>query len=121
LDPALSWLRAQEEEPLYVSEISVFELYVGLFRISTAKGKARLKRRTQDLEQVLTLVEVLPFERGASIQSARLLAELMDQGVPVDARDVMIAGTALSKGIRKLLTRNVKHFERIPGLTAESY
>lgn len=107
--------------PLYASEISVFELYVGLFRISAAKGRARLKKRTQDLEQVLALVDVIPFDRTVSIESARVLADLLNRGLPIDVRDVMVAGTALSKGIPRILTRNVRHFERISGLTVESY
>jgi predicted nucleic acid-binding protein len=119
--PAVDWLRTQNAEPLYASEISVFELYVGLFRISAAKGKSRLKKRTQELEQVLALVDVLPFDRLASIESARVFADLINRGIPIDARDVMIAGTALSKGITRLLTRNTRHFRRIPSLTVESY
>ena len=66
-------------------------------------------------------MEVLPFEREAAIESARLLADMMNKGEPVGARDVMIAGTTLVNGIHRLLTRNTKHFQQISGLIIESY
>ncbi|MHA3964473.1 MAG: type II toxin-antitoxin system VapC family toxin [Candidatus Thorarchaeota archaeon SMTZ1-45] len=117
---ALNWLAKSKEQALYTSEINVFELYTGLYRISK-KSKRKLKKRTEELEQVLARIEVISFEREAAIHSAKILAELMNQGEPVGSRDVMIAGVALTKGVRKLLTRNIKHFERIEGLSIESY
>lgn len=120
-DAAISWLTSSEEQALYTSEVNVFELYTGLYRISKNTSKSKMKKRAEELEQVLTRMEVLPFEREASIESARLLADMMNKGKPVGARDVMIAGTTLANGIHRLLTRNTKHFQRISGLIIESY
>jgi predicted nucleic acid-binding protein len=119
-DSALKWLDSSEEEPLYTSEINTFELYTGLYRISTS-SQDKIQKRTEELEQVLARMEILPFERSASLESARILADLLNRGSPVGTRDVMIAGTALSKGIKRVLTRNTKHFDRIPTISPESY
>ncbi len=119
-DDVISWLNNLEEQALYTSEINSFELYTGLFRISI-KSKAKRRRRTNELEQLLSRMEVLSFDRNAAIESAKLLAILMSRGEPIGARDAMIAGTALSKGIARLATRNIREFQRVPGLSAESY
>ena len=118
---AISWLTSSRDWALYTSEVNAFELYTGLYRISKNISKSKMKKRAEELEQVLTRMEVLPFEREASIESARLLSNMMNKGEPIGARDVMIAGTALANGIRRILTRNTKHFQRISDLIVESY
>lgn len=117
---AISWLNDLEEHALYTSEINAFELYTGLFRISEG-SKVKRKKRTSELEQLLSRMEVLSFDRNAAIESANVISLLMNSGDPIGARDVMIAGTALSKGITRLVTHNIREFQRVPGLSAESY
>ncbi len=117
---ALLWLDENEELALYTSEINAFELYSGLYRISKM-SKSKLKKRKLELEQVLARVEVLPFERSSAIEAGMILANLMQQGTPIGTRDVMIAGSALAKGIKRLVTRNLKHFRPISGLIIIPY
>lgn len=117
---AISWLNDVEEQALYTSEINVFELYTGLFRISES-SKTKQKKRTFELEQILSRMEVLSFDRNSAIESAKVLSHLMSRGEPIGARDIMIAGTALSRGIKRLVTRNIREFQRVPRLNTESY
>ncbi|MHA1928616.1 MAG: type II toxin-antitoxin system VapC family toxin [Candidatus Thorarchaeota archaeon] len=117
---AVLWLDENEELALYTSEINAFELYSGLYRISK-KSKSKLQKRKLELEQVLARVEVLPFERASAIEAGKILANLMQKGKLIGTRDVMIAGSALAHGIQKIVTRNVKHFKSISGLTVILY
>jgi tRNA(fMet)-specific endonuclease VapC len=117
---ALSWLKDAEGLALYTSEVNAFELYTGLFRLQKASGSV-LRRRRLELEQVLARMEVLPFGRSAALESGRILADLLQRGIPVGSRDVMIAGVALAYGIPRILTRNTKHFRPISRITVESY
>jgi tRNA(fMet)-specific endonuclease VapC len=117
---AISWLSDLEEQALYTSEVNVFELYTGLFRISE-RSKTKQKKRTFELEQLLSRMEVLSFDRNSAIESAKMYSHLMNKGEPIGARDIMIAGAALSRGITRLVTRNVREFQRIPSLSVESY
>lgn len=117
---AISWLNDLEEQALYTSEVNAFELYTGLFRISES-SKTKQKKRTFELEQLLSRMEVLSFDRKSAIESAKIYSHLMNKGEPIGARDIMIAGAALSRGITLLVTRNVKEFQRIPSLSIESY
>jgi tRNA(fMet)-specific endonuclease VapC len=49
-----------------------------------------------------------------------LLAALEAKGKPIGIEDVWIAATALEHGLT-VVTRNLKHFQRIPGLRTESW
>ncbi|RDE10888.1 MAG: hypothetical protein C4K48_12855 [Candidatus Thorarchaeota archaeon] len=117
---AISWLNDLEEQALYTSEINVFELYTGLFRVSQGSTTKR-KKRALELEQLLSRMEVLTFDRNAAIESAKILSLLMSRGEPIGTRDIMIAGVALSTGITQLVTRNIQEFQRIPGIRVDSY
>jgi len=61
------------------------------------------------------MVEVLPFGLMEAEMAAQLDAELIRKNQVIGLRDVFIAGSALSQGL-KLLTKNVEHFQRIPSL-----
>jgi len=60
-------------------------------------------------------MDVLKFEMPAVLASARIQAELMNTGNPVNILDVLIAGIVMVNK-EELLTRNVNHFNRINGL-----
>ncbi len=49
-----------------------------------------------------------------------IYGELLAKGETIDPEDAMLAGIAKSHH-EKVLTRNVKHFSRIEGLTIETY
>ena len=68
---------------------------------------------------MLADVPVLPVDRRTAGEAARI-AQLLDRtGVTVATADVLIAGMALNYGV-PVLTRNRRHFDRIPGLAVES-
>jgi len=58
---------------------------------------------------------VLTLTRKAGLRGGSLLGELRRSGKAIDIRDAMQAGICLEAGAT-LVTRNVSHFERIPGL-----
>jgi len=54
--------------------------------------------------------------RGFSpISGGEALATLRREGRAIDVRDALQAGVCLDAGV-PLVTRNVRHFERVPGL-----
>ncbi|HYL05620.1 MAG TPA: type II toxin-antitoxin system VapC family toxin [Thermoanaerobaculia bacterium] len=99
---------------LAIPAIVLYELQVGI-----AKSSSPAKRRFQ-LEQLLALVDVLPFGAPEATVAARIRAELEKAGTPIGALDTLIAGTALRHGAT-LVTRNLKEFQRIDGLTVEDW
>lgn len=66
-------------------------------------------------DALLTLLRVLPLDAAASDAAAHIDRQLRSAGLRIAIPDTLIAGIAISNRL-PLLTRNMKHFERVPGL-----
>ena len=108
-------LRALRPEERFASEVTRYELRAGAARLD---DEGRLWRRIQ--QEVLPLVRWLPFDEAAALASADIGTALKRRGETVEATDLFIAATALVHGLI-VSTRNVRHFERIPGLAVENW
>ncbi len=113
--PAIrKFLQKNPTEILFTTEINIFELYFGLNSSKVLENNPNLfEKRKQRLEELINKFQVLPFRRGEAIEAAKILGRLFKTGTPIDFRDGLIAGIAISNGIKTVLTRNVKHFNRI--------
>ncbi|MBI5916682.1 MAG: type II toxin-antitoxin system VapC family toxin [Bacteroidetes bacterium] len=89
----------------YVSDVTVFELFMG------AKDEAKWK----EVEVVLGPMIRLPFNYAAAVEAAKIYQILQKQGNIIEFRDIFIAATALVNQL-PVRTLNVKDFSRIPGL-----
>ncbi len=93
---------------------SLFELYSGVSRSSIPRlEKGRIMQTLSNL--VVWSLDTKGAETGGEIDG-----RLSSKGERLDPVDSMIAGIALSRG-EAILTRNVRHFSRIPGLRIETY
>lgn len=96
------------EEAIATSIIVAGELRYGAQR----RGSQRLASK---IEELLTLVPVLPLKDDADAHYGRLRAELERRGTPIGANDMLIAAHALAIGAT-LVTDNARAFERVDGL-----
>jgi tRNA(fMet)-specific endonuclease VapC len=92
-----------------IPAIVLYELEYGIARSTSPR------KRTRQLKDICSLVEILPFDSEAAKASALIRAALEKKGTPIGPYDVMIAGTAVSKEVT-LVTNNTREFDRIPGL-----
>jgi tRNA(fMet)-specific endonuclease VapC len=92
-----------------ISAIVLFELQVGIDKSSSPA------KRTQQLQQLLSRVNLVPFDRDSAVAAATIRAQLEQQGTPIGPIDVLIAGIAASLQAT-LVTDNVKGFLRVSGL-----
>jgi tRNA(fMet)-specific endonuclease VapC len=97
-------------QEISIPTIVLFELQVGI-----AKSNSPAKR-TQQLQELLSRVNLVLFDREAALAAAKIRAELEQQGTPIGQMDVLIAGTAIALQ-STLVTHNVKEFSRVSGLT----
>ncbi|HEX9914699.1 MAG TPA: type II toxin-antitoxin system VapC family toxin [Candidatus Bathyarchaeia archaeon] len=100
--------------PLIVSAPTVFELYVGL---SLSRKPDEEKSR---IFAVLQSLPFLPLDYMSSQAGGRIYGDKRRSGSMIDPEDAMIAGIARVHG-KKLLTRNLKHFQGIEGVNVEPY
>ena len=106
-------IRACEEagEPLKTTAITAFELYLGAHRSSRVEENLAL------VNSLLNNLEVLVLDRRAGGIAARIMADLIERGEPLDVRDVFIAAIGIRDG-DKLATRD-KDFTRVRELEIE--
>lgn len=92
--------------------INAVELYKGAFKSDNRAREIERVRRLLDLFKILALdVEAAKI---AGEMHARLKSNLIGES------DILIASIAAANG-QTLLTRNTKHFERVPGLKVEGW
>jgi tRNA(fMet)-specific endonuclease VapC len=97
------------------SEVAIPAIVAYEIETGIAKSASPDKRRAQ-FEQLLEMVDVLPFDYTAASHSASVRAALESAGEPIGPVDILIAGTALAHNAT-LVTRNVREFRRVPGLS----
>jgi len=98
-----------------LSAITASELLHGVHRADSAR---RRTTRGQLVEGILARFPVLPIDLQVARVHATLWADLRARGTSIGAHDLLIAATALAHGLR-IVTRNVRDFERIEGLALE--
>ena len=102
---AAAVVEALRRGQLHTTILNCFELLAGA-------------QSSQPEESVLALLEslsILPLDFEAARKAAEISRELDRLGVGIGMGDILIAGIVLAQG-GILLTRNRRHFERIPGL-----
>ena len=110
-EPAASRVvSALTDGTLTTTAISAFELRSG----------ARTAEEIDLVEALLAGVPVLPFDDGAAKAAGNCRRRLETQGNTIGMGDYLIAGICLSRG-HSLLTRNRKHFERVPELALGTF
>ena len=96
-----------------MSSITLAELRYG----AEARGSRKLHRL---IDAFVESVAVVPFDQGAADRFAAVAAALVRRGKPIGTFDTLMAAHALSLGLT-FVTNNLKHFERVAGLKAESW
>src|SRR5690242_4574875 len=106
-------IRAVGESQVCTSIIVAAELRYG----AAKAGSARL---AQQLEAVLGVLEVLPFEAPADARYGLLRARPERTGRPIGGSDLLIAAQALARGCT-IVTDNVSEFRRVRDLPSENW
>ncbi|MBT4446696.1 type II toxin-antitoxin system VapC family toxin [archaeon] len=101
---------------LYTTEINVFEILTGVFF-----AKENINQKKERANAMFSNMIVLPLNRKASNEAAKIAGALFKKGTPIESTDSLIAGIAITNGITKILTKNKKHFEKIPGIKVITY
>lgn len=100
----------ENETPLSTTVINAFELYYGAHKSKQRKQNLRATRK------LLNRLILLPVEPTSAETAGHIYAELEAKGQPIGLRDSLIGAITLSKGFR-IATKNVKHLQKITGLT----
>lgn len=105
-------IEADGEEGVAIAAITASELLHGVER---ATNPAQRQRRAAFVETLLAALPILPFDLVTARIHASLWATLASKGKSVGPHDLLIGATAIAAGYR-VVTRDRRGFERIPGL-----
>lgn len=98
----------------YISVIVLAELYKGVY------CSKQFEKNATGLQNFLTLVGVIDFDRAAAVEFGKIQGELKQIGKPTGEQDAMIAAVARSRQ-SVLVTNNTRHFENISNLQLDDW
>ncbi len=98
-----------ENESIETTDINVFELYHGAYRMSDSTKKV------SNLKGFLNRIKVYSTSEDSMEMAGKLAAELETEGEKIGVKDVLISGIALVEN-SKILTRNSKNYSKIDNL-----
>ena len=98
----------------YLSTVVIAELYKGVY------FSQRLQQNLSVLEQFLSLMSIVEFNRDAAQEFGKIQAELRRIGKPTGELDAIIAAVARSRG-DILVTNNTRHFINVSNLYLENW
>lgn len=111
----LARLKTTPPQSISISAVTRMEIEYGL-----QLHPARTEKLAPVINAFLASIAVLPFENADAKAAGTIRAVLQKRGRPIGAYDIMIAGTALTRGLT-VVTSNVGEFERIEGLRVENW
>ena len=85
--------------------ISCYEIFAGV-------NHRKARREEQFFRRFFSEMEILDFDMRAAEKAGEIMAQLLTQGTPVNTLDVLIAGTAITNGAERLISRD-RDFEKI--------
>ena len=92
-------------ERIYVTVISQYELLTPIYH-------KLLREEEENVRAFLRRSTILPLEKDSAEESTKIMGELFKLGIPVNALDTLIAGTAVVSGVDTIVAKD-KDFERI--------
>lgn len=123
-DTCIYWLKGNERiekkiiqaglANIFITVITECELFYGAFKSSKKEKNLSVIRELKKKIQVLHTTNGIPYIYG------KLKSDLESKGRLIDDADLLIASISLSNNIT-LVTNNVEHFRRIPGLKIENW
>lgn len=111
---AFSAYEKLKNEKLFITEISIFEIFDGIF---TKKSKKEFDKFFEFSEHV----EIIPAKSMFALDAAKFRHDLRKKGMIIDDMDLLIVGMMFNFGIKKIVTKNKKHFSKFDGIEVISY
>jgi predicted nucleic acid-binding protein len=113
-------LEKYSESSLYISAITIEEIYDGLGYTKKGKGEEIYRKIRRQYEKILYSFEIVPLTTDILKKTGLLRGELRKTGEILDLADLIIMVSAQVSKASKIITRNPRHFKKSK-VSIESY
>ncbi len=103
-------------EPLAATIISYLELFFGL-----NPEDFKYNEEEKYYDEFFKSLYNIDLTKDSCKEASKIFWNLKSDGKMIEQFDCVIAGLFVANGIKKIVTRNPKHFERIKQLTVINY
>ena len=117
----LKRLIEDQEDLIHISSITIYEMNIGFEKTKRKISSQRYRKLYSSWLEFINSLEIFSLGVKETKMAAKIYDNLEAQWQIIDDNDILIAGIMLSNGIKKLITRNKRHFERIKGIEVLSY
>ena len=104
-----------------ISTISIYEVSIGLERTRRLRSQKIYQQQKIAWNKFTALMEILNLTPEAAAIAAETYDYLSQEGKMIEDDDILIVGIMKSNNIGKIITRNRKHFEKIPNISVMGY
>ena len=108
--PVVQWLDRHPRVSIWTTSVNLFEVKFGLNILPDGKRRRMLEETFQTFISDFLQNRIATFDVNAAVQAAAFSSKRRSLGRPVEIRDTMIAGLAISLSA-VLCTRNIRDFE----------
>ncbi|MBF0292655.1 MAG: type II toxin-antitoxin system VapC family toxin [Nitrospinae bacterium] len=107
----ISWVEAQDENGLYLSSITIGEVYSGIVRLADGKKRGTLLKWVSEELMDRFHGKILPLDTVVAARWGEIIGAAGKRGINLPVVDAMIAATALTHGL-EVVTRNATDFKK---------
>jgi len=111
----------EQDELVHITSITIYEMNIGFERTKRKISEQRYKQLYKPWLEFISSMEIFALGFKEAEKAAEIYDVLESQGKAIDDNDILIAGIMLTNGIKKLITKNVRHFERIEEIEFITY
>ena len=108
-----AWLNHCPLDDIWITTITVFEVQSGIALVADSARRHGIAAEFERAKAAYLNNRILIFDQAAAREAGMLHAARLRAGRPIEIRDTLLAGIAVSRGAT-LATRNVRHFSDLP-------
>lgn len=106
----LRWLEGQNEQELFISVITLAELWKGIAVLGKSKRRQKLEEFFGETVNIFT-GRIIPVEQQVAVAWGNILNEMEKNGRPIPIIDGFLVATAIAHELT-FVTRNISDFVR---------
>lgn len=112
---------SDQEDLVHLTSITIYEVSIGLERTKRKISVDRYKELYKIWLEFISSMEIFTLGFKEAEKAAKIYDVLESKGQRIDDNDILIAGIMITNGIKRIITKNIKHFEMIEGIELIQY